>query len=209
MTFFDKLAKISKNNISDQAHFQNWCGTIAMVLSCAAFTGSVALNKGIPSEQKEFLVSQELADGAINVALFWVMTDKFKKWADKKIVAGHIFPKEMKEKVEKVRALVGAKGSLKDMSAHFTADELTKIGKFHSGFKNGVSLVGSLFAASIITPIVRNIVASTFQKRVDFQKKPLDKTKPMTAQVASLSPIVLSPKPYASKPQGFQGGMRI
>ena len=216
---FEKVVEFSKNHIHDQAKFQNWCGSIAMALSCAAFTGSVAINKGIPSEQKEFLVSQELADGVVNVALFWVMTDRFKKWADNKVLTGHVFPEEMKSKVEQIRKLVGEKAIFADMKKHFTPDEIKKISSLHSGFKNGISLLGSLAAASIITPLIRNVVASKFQNRHDDDKKPAEKTVApvLAAPVAPLAPVAAPvqrpfiPSKLPQKPQGFLGrpGMRI
>lgn len=200
MSFFEKLAKTSYDHIKDQAHFQNWCGTIAMVLSCLAFTGSIAFNKGVPSDQKKFLVSQELADGAVNVALFWIMTDKFKKWANKKIETGRVFPKEMKEKIEKVRVEVGEKATLKDMKPKFTAEELTKIDKFHSGFRNGVSLGGSLFAVSILTPIIRNVIASKFQEKA-INREVKKQAVPITQQQRPtniVKPLSVNPYPVSN-----------
>jgi len=210
--FVDKIIDQSQKHIKDQANFQNWTGTIAMALSCAAFTGSVALNKGIPSEQKEFLVSQELADGAVNVVLFWVLTDQAKKWADKTIAAGRVFPSELKAKAEQVRKTVGENATFNDMAKHFLPDEALNIKNFHSGFKNGVSLAGSLVAASILTPLIRNVVASQFQKKVDFDKDPVSSEKPVLSQphapLVHQAPIVpqrpFVPHRLPPKPQGFQ-----
>lgn len=202
---FNKIVEFSHKNMNNQAHLQNICGSIAMALSCAAFTGSVFFNKGIPSEQKSFLVSQELADGAINVALFLVMTDKFKKLAENKIKAGKIFPKEMKEQVKLIRAKIGENANFETMKKSFCEKDLTKIADFHTGFKNSVSLGGSLLAASIVTPIIRNIVASNFQK-----KHLHNETSVVKAVSPEQKPIKITKLlPVNSYSSGSQGQMKI
>lgn len=190
------------------AEIQKWGGTMAMGFSALAFTGSVLLNKGIPKEQKEFLVSQELADGAINVTLFWVMTGQFKDWAEREIKAGKIFPETVKKEVEKIKS----DPSLKDapwekIMPLLSKEKVDEISKFHTGFKNAVSLGGSLLAACIITPIVRNIIASTYQKGNN-NNNVIDKPKiAQPVQIVTEKPQISS----VTKTQTFQSraGMRI
>lgn len=203
MNLFDKIVKLSQHQ--DIAHFQNIGGAIAMGLSCLAFTGSVLFNDSIPSEQKKFLVPQELADGVINVSLFLFMTDSFKKGAEKAIENGEIFPKKFKEDIEKVKKQIGENANWEAIKKNLPTKMVDDIDHFHMGYKNTISLGGSLLAASIITPIVRNIVASKIQK------KAISKTTIKTEE------IILPPKtsqPYQKtfvQPQAFQGkiGMRI
>lgn len=158
----ESIIKFSqKHEIAD---IQNWGGTLATGFSALAFTGSVLLNKGIPGEQKEFLASQELADGAISVTLFWFMTDRFKKGAEKLIKEGKIFPKSAKEEVEKVKKELSENASWNEIKSKLSKQKIEEIDKFHLGFKNTISLSGTLLATCIITPIVRNIIASKIQK---------------------------------------------
>ncbi len=200
MNLWDRIINYSQKHIGNQANLQNICGTIATGLSCLCFTGSVLLNKRIPGEQKEFLVSQELADGAINVALFFVMTDRFKKGAEKLVKGGKIFPKTVKAEIEKIKKDLPENASWEDIKPKLSKEKVEEITKFHIGFKNTVSLAGSALAVSILTPIIRNIVASKFQKSNEgniFEKKAVTKIPQNSYNI--------------NKPQTFQSraGMKI
>lgn len=213
MNLWDRIINYSQKHIANQAHLQNICGTIATGLSCLCFTGSVLLNKGIPGEQKEFLVSQELADGAINVTLFFVLTDRFKKGAEKLIAAGKIFPETVKkeietakEELEKIKKGSGENALWNDIKPKLSKQKIEEIDKFHKGFRNTVSLAGSLLAMSIITPIVRNIIASKIQKK--HEGSIFDKN----TSLQSVKPVQNKPKvSNIDKPQTFQSrtGMKI
>lgn len=196
-SIFDSIVKFSQNK--NIGHIQNVCGTTAMLLSCMAFTGSVLFNKGIPKEQKEFLVSQELADGAINVSLFWFMTSKFNKWAIKQVNDGKIFPKNVKEEVLKIKSKLGEKAKLEDIKEVLSKEGLENVEHFEKSFPALVSLSGSLLAASIVTPIVRNIIASKFQNRKQDDVKPLQakETTPQGNIYVSQKP---SPQTVLKKP---------
>lgn len=218
MSIFDKIVKFSQGK--DIGHIQNVCGSTAMALSCLAFTGSVLFNKGIPKEQKEFLVSQELADGVINVGLFWLLTSRFNKWAKDQVATCQRLPKDVKEDVLKAKKILGDDASLEKIKKEVSPKALEKIEHFEKSFPALISLSGSLLAASIVTPIVRNIIASKFQQRNNDEEP----AKPAVVQTVSAPEgnVYISHKPQEPtgpvprKPllpayQAFssRGGMRI
>lgn len=181
----DKIIIASKTD--DLGKLLNVTGTIGWAASAAAFTGAVALNKDIPKEQKKFLIPQEIADGAINCTLFFFGTKYANKWAKSLVRKGGILPKGLdkvekgaQKRVEGLRAELlndktfnekvfadGSKVSVYDKMIEKVGGEESKIGShlknFSTAFTTLVSMAGSAVAMNLITPFVRNDVASRIQ----------------------------------------------
>lgn len=164
---FDKIVKFSQQD--DLGHVLNVTGTIGWAASSAAFTGAVALNENIPREQKKFLIPQEIADGVVNCTLFWTCTrianNKAKQW----VKEGKIFPVAIKKEVQEVRKKLGSGANLSNIQEKLSPQASKRLNGFKSSFPALVSVGGSILAANIITPFIRNYIASKMQKH-DFKK---------------------------------------
>jgi hypothetical protein len=185
---FEKIVKWSVASTEDKAKLQNITGAVAWGVSCLAYVGAIALNKNIPSDQKKFLIPQELTDGAINVGLFLAITSKAQKIATKQLEKGNIWPKDMKEEVSSIKKQIGENAKLGEVEKHLKPESVERLGKFKTTYPLLISIIGSAIASNIVTPIVRNIVASKIQ----------DKTTEDADEIArkfQTSPIYKKPVP--------------
>ena len=64
-------------------------GALGWVLGSAAQIGAVIGDKNIDKEQKKFLLPQEGADAAVNVAMYYTICDVIKRGADQ-LVEKHL-----------------------------------------------------------------------------------------------------------------------
>lgn len=183
----DKIIVASKTD--DLGSLLNVTGTVGWAASAAAFTGAVALNEDIPKEQKRFLIPQEIADGVINCTLFFFGTKSANKWAKGLVRKGGILPKGLdkvekgaQKKVETLRNELlgnktfkdsvfkdGSKVSVYDKMIDNLGGEDSKLGShmknFSTAFTTLVSITGSAISMNLITPFIRNDVASRFQQK--------------------------------------------
>lgn len=189
---------------TDTSKMLLWTGTIGWVLSAAGQIAGIALNKKVSKKEKEFLIPQEIADAAVNITCFFLLTGQVKNIAQKLVKRGKIITPEIMKKCkefgipfekegtqgkidiakaiqDKIRDLKGALNikEHKNLSTHLSVEQETVIkkrlddlndfnNKTYSSFENGVnvigSLVGSVISGNIITPMLRNPVASWKQK---------------------------------------------
>lgn len=181
-----------------------WTGTIGWVLSSLGQIFGIAFNKKISKKEKEFLIPQEMADAAVNITCFFVLTRQVQNLAKKMVKRGKIITPEIMKKCEefgiqfkketgkdkvdiaasiqnKIRNLDGILNADKDDKIKFNISDAEKTSikkqkeeletfnnKTYSSFEGGVgvigSLVGSVISGNIITPILRNPMASWKQK---------------------------------------------
>lgn len=160
---------------------QNVTGTLAWGVSSLAFTSAVLFNKNIPSDQKKFLVPQEIADGLVNVSLFWIFTKQANNMAKEYLKKGKVFPNAIKEEVTKIKEKAGKDLNLEAVEKQLSPEAQKHMGRFKKSFPMVVSLAGSVLAANIVTPIIRNIVASKIQER-SIHKESI---KPVQSQITS------------------------
>jgi len=204
---FDKIIKFAQTE--DMGHVLNVTGTLGWALSCMAYTGAILFNKGIPSDQKKFLVPQELADGVINVSLFWLITSKFNKIGQKLVNEGKVLPNALKERVLEIRAKHGKDLPLETFEKHLKeSGHIGKFREFQRSFPALISITGSVIAANIVTPIVRNFVASKFQKKHIHNDAPVLRPKTVISQQQRPTNIV-KPLNVSSYSTGVQGQMKI
>lgn len=143
-------------------------GTIGWGLSSLAQIGAVLLNPKISPEQKSFLIPQEMADAAVNIGSFFLITQAAKKFISKMASTGKIAPTSVREYLNK----------------HFKKNEIGKLSldldkvletseKFpkdsYYTYKNYVTTLGtvgaSVLSCNIVTPLLRNKLASSMQKQ--------------------------------------------
>ncbi len=74
--FLTGLLKISEK---DASKMLIWTGVAGWTLSSLAQVGAVLFNNKISNEKKSFLVPQEMADAAVNIGSFFLITQAAKK----------------------------------------------------------------------------------------------------------------------------------
>ncbi|MDD3150022.1 MAG: hypothetical protein PHV68_04235 [Candidatus Gastranaerophilales bacterium] len=74
-----KLQRFSTDKMSDAGTLLKMLSTITWAVSSLAQVAAITTNKEIPTKDKKFLIPQEIADGVVNVSLFWTFTGGFQK----------------------------------------------------------------------------------------------------------------------------------
>lgn len=137
-------------------------GVLGWILSSLAQVSAVVFNDKISPEQKSFLIPQEIADAAVNILSFYVITSSFKNIASKLVSTGKLTTKGIKKALSQEDAKKLGKFD-------FNIGELKNVPEGYKPFKNGVdvvaSTVGSIISCNIVTPILRNQYASKKQKQ--------------------------------------------
>lgn len=151
------IAKTAEFNIRKPEKFVDY--------TCAIFSGfaytteglSFALNKKLPKEERRFLFFQELAEGAVGISLFLLLSSKFKKIGEKLVDKALILPDTLPNKFrtpEMVKRILTQD------------DKYTRIlNEFKKNMGLAASLTGIIVVFNIITPIIRNKIASYFQQK--------------------------------------------
>ena len=168
---------VAKNFRKDASKMLIWTGVASWSLSSLAQISAVLINPKISNEQKSFLVPQELADAAVNIGSFFLITQMAKKSMSKLFSTGKLAPKSVRAYLKKHKDLYAKKVGKLD----FDLDEVLKQDKLFpkdqywacKNFATTVATVGAgILSSNIITPIVRNEMASTMQKNyINTQKQ--------------------------------------
>ena len=149
-------------------------GTLGWILSSLAQIGAVAFNDKLSTEQKSFLIPQELADACVNILSFYLLTNTVKNIGSKLVSTGKLRTRNIKKFIEK-NALTERVGKLDfDIANPATYGKNTEsidfssISNDYKSFKNGIdvitSIAGSVISCNIVTPIIRNEYAAKRQK---------------------------------------------
>ena len=75
-------------------------GVLGWILSAMAQVSAVVFNDKISKEQKSFLIPQEIADAAINIISFYVITSSFKNLASKLVSTGKLSTVKMRNYIK-------------------------------------------------------------------------------------------------------------
>ncbi|MDR1327588.1 MAG: hypothetical protein LBJ74_04200 [Heliobacteriaceae bacterium] len=150
-------------------------GTVAWIFSALGQLTAIVFNDKISSDQKAFLIPQELSDAAINILSFYIVTSSVTKLASKLVSTGKVTTKPIREYLEKC-GLKDKIGKLDFNIPNALGDKFSEIKKDHyKPFKNGVdiaaSTAGSVLSCNIITPLIRNSYAADRQQYVLAQKR--------------------------------------
>ena len=145
-------------------------GTIGWGLSSLAQIGAVLFNPTISPEQKSFLVPQEFADAVVNISAFFLITQATKKVISKLASTGKIAPAKVRAFLNKNKDLYGDKVGKLSLDLDEVLKNEPKFPKeSYYSYKNYVTTMGtigaSIVSSNIVTPIVRNSMASDMQKK--------------------------------------------
>lgn len=145
-------------------------GVLGWALSSAAQVVAILVNDKIPKEQKMFLVPQEICDGAINVASFFIVTSAIKRFASKLVSTGKLANVNIR-KFLKNNPLIDNAGNKVIVGKNLNIENLPDyhlIKDDYKKFKNGIDVVGmtvgSILSCNIITPLLRNKLAAKRQQ---------------------------------------------
>jgi hypothetical protein len=181
-TFVFKNAYKAFESKSD---FLKISGIVGILTTAVCQTTAVLINKDVPKKERKFMFAQELADGAINLAVFWYLTAKCVKSGRAlaehlhKVKTESLIPEE-NQHFRKILKNLQENDTFKNFN-----DERLKDG-YINGLSTIIGLGGSIVANNFISPPLRNYVASKYQKRninqmnrkADLNNKPkLNKTE--------------------------------
>lgn len=152
---------ISKNFGENPGKMLTWTGVIGWFLSSMAQVAAIAINDKIPKEQKLFLIPQELADAAVNITSFFLITKSFCSLTKNLVKHGKLIPISIKNKLNSSTSLENLLKTDKTVKEDFD--------KFEKGTDVLAQTIGSIVACNIVTPIIRNKIAAKRQKD-DLQK---------------------------------------
>jgi len=149
-----------KHYKDDTSNLLLHAGAIGWILSSLAQTVALAVNDKIDSNKKKFLIPQEIADGIVNVGLFYTLTSSITALSKKLINHGKIKFDES-ETAEKLLNI--PKGTnLQELiipKEGLNAQQLETLKNFNGkvvGIAAMVSLGVQIVACNILTPILRN-----------------------------------------------------
>lgn len=190
---------------------------IGWTLSMLAQVLAIGVNPKIKEEQKVFLIPQEINDALVNICSFLIITLPTKTTVSNMFATGKFAPKSVREYLQKNQKLYADKIGKLD----FNLEEVLRknkpelVDKFltYKNFGTTVATVGAgIIAANIVTPLIRNKMASKFQKTYINEIKTINKEGETSTQnnnaVVKKQEVHSVPKPQISNMQSG-GSMRI
>lgn len=185
--FKSALNWIATNFRKDASKMLIWTGVASWTLSSLAQISAVLFNPKLSKEQKSFLIPQEFADAAVNIGSFFLVTQVAKKSVSKLFSTGKFAPSKVRKYLDKNKDLYGKKiGKLDfDLDEVLKKDNLFPKDEYWAckNFGTTIATVGAgILSSNIITPIIRNNMASRMQKNYINHKKQdgIDKPKLQT-----------------------------
>ena len=148
---------VYKKFSKDASKMLIYTGVAGWALSSLAQMGAILFNSKIPNEQKSFLLPQELADAAVNIGSFFLITLSAKKLAQKLFSTGKLAPKSVRTFLDKNKELYSKKiGNILPTEQYWA----------YKNFGTTLATVGAgVVASNVVTPILRNKMASNAQKK--------------------------------------------
>jgi len=142
-------------------------GVVTWAMASFAHVVAIVCNDKIPKDQKKFLIPQEIADGALNIAAFYLITKTIKDITGKLVSTGKWSNKSIRDFVSE---------HAKDIKmGHFDTNLPKTYGggdEFHKAydpFSAGIDMIsaslGSVVSCNIATPFIRNSIAAKQQKK--------------------------------------------
>ena len=174
---------IAKNFSKDPSKMLIWTGVAGWAASSIAQVGALLFNPKLDDEQKSFLVPQEICDAITNIVMFFVITKAGQLFARKLFQTGKIAPKSVRNFLNENKALYKDKiGKIAfNIDDLFLSNQVKKDYETYKSLGTTLATVGcGILASNVVTPIVRNNMASWMQKNY-IEAKNYDVPKPNMA----------------------------
>ncbi len=160
---------VAKNFKNDASKMLIWTGVAGWTLSSLAQVGALLINDKISKEKKSFLVPQELADAAVNIGSFFLITQASKKFVQKLFSTGKLAPQKVRTFFEQNKDVYAKKiGKLDfDIDDAFRDNTAFPKNEYYACKNFGTTLAtvsAGILSSNIVTPIIRNNMASKMQK---------------------------------------------
>lgn len=215
MSKFDRyLENLWNNYTKDLANILIVTGVTSWALSSAGQIVGLLANDKISNKEKTFLIPQEAFDAGVNIASFLLITTGIKKFANKLVTTGKLAPKSLRTYLESSPY----KDSIGKTSFNIERD-LSGLASFaphkntYDGFKNivttGATIGGSIFSCNIVTPLLRNNLASvshnTIVKNAHAGKTNIISKEDLENKKSNIPQL----KPYSTLTTSYRGNMKI
>lgn len=162
-TFKNYMAKHYGNNMGKMLIHT---GVVGWALSAAAQVAAIVTNDKITPKEKMYLIPQELADAAVNIASFYLITQTCKSVVSKGLTRGKILRKSIRDHLELNKIPnVGKKGFDVLRDGKLTPELEKDFNKFCNGVDFAATTAGSILSCNIVTPVIRNEIATHKQKK--------------------------------------------
>lgn len=163
-------------------------GSVGWLFSSLAQIFAIGINKNIDKKEKKFLIPQEIADGLVNVGLYYTVTQAVKTLGDRLVESGRFIKKDTFDflknlntnnqpfkdfiknvgegSISKIFEKIKAPGKLPIVAAFNNTDSaIESFGRWKNGVGTLFTIGASILACNVITPYCRNKIASKFQQR--------------------------------------------
>jgi hypothetical protein len=167
------ITRLATYAIDNPASFLKRTAALNFSVGSVGLIIGMIINKNIPEKEKRFMIIQEATEGVLDLGVFLGCATAFEKigrWLVKtKKLVPHIdnFSKEqVKDAITKFFANPNKPGI--SMLAE------SKIRTWVKAAEVGAGLIGTIIAFNVITPLIRNYIASKLEKNIG---KKMDKTQ--------------------------------
>ncbi|MBP7211695.1 hypothetical protein KBA27_02565 [bacterium] len=184
--------EIFKTYAGDASKMLLHLGTLGWILSAAAQVFAIKHNKKVPSDQKKFLIPQEMTDAAVNILSFYFVTRTIQDSARKLVGSGFIttpkikafckahnielqkFSTDIRTSInnaikENKTTLKIARDKLdinKKAECKRVIDEFTNFDDTsYEKFESGVKMAGGLFGSILSSNVITPIVRNHFASK--------------------------------------------
>ena len=168
--FFQKsLNWIAKKFSNDPSNMLIWTGAFGWAASSAAQMLGIVFNPKVSDKEKSFLLPQEMWDAVMNIILFLCVTNGAKRGVKKLFTTGKLAPESVREYLKKNTELAEKVGKI-DFNLDTIAEKMPNFPKesyeVYKNFGTTLTTVGAgILATNVLTPIVRNNMASRVQTK--------------------------------------------
>ena len=170
---FNWICKTFKDDTSKMLIFT---GAMGWILSSVAQVVGIYANSEISDEKKSFLVPQEMIDGAINALTFIGITTIAKRGIEKMASTGKTTTLSVRNFLKQHPDLEAKVGKW-ELNLDKVLPKNIYAYKSYCSHKNFITTMGTLGASvlscNIVTPLIRNAMASKVQKNyIDMKNNP-------------------------------------
>lgn len=159
-------------------------GVITWITATASQVFAIAINKKVPDDQKKFLIPQEIADGALNLLAFYLVTNSLKNVSGKLVSTGKWSTKPIRDFVKKNAKEIKMGDLSTNLGEKFNNNE--EFHEHYDQFKNGMDMIaavaGSVASCNVATPIIRNKIGAHQQKQ-GIERDKINKPQPLQPKI--------------------------